>query len=136
MTKANTKEKIILFDGECNLCNGAVDFLIQNDYKRIFRYASLQSDVGKELANKLNLPSKIDSIILVFDNNWYIKADAVIQIIKELKWYWRIFLFVEILPKSLRDKIYDWIADNRYNWFGKRDTCRIPSEEEKELFLE
>lgn len=130
------EHKIILFDGVCNLCNGSVNFLIWRDEKGIFKYSPLQSNFSQNLIEKLNIPDNVDSIILVHRNRYYLKSDAVIEIIKELKWYWKIFLIGSILPRKLRDKIYDVIANHRYNWFGKRDKCMIPTEDVKSRFIE
>lgn len=127
---------MILFDGVCNLCNGSVNFLIRRDEKGIFKYSPLQSNFSKKLIDELNIPKYVDSIILVHKNRYYLKSDAVIEIIKELKWYWKIFLFGSILPRKLRDKIYDIIANHRYNWFGKRDECMIPTDDLKSRFIE
>lgn len=131
-----TEHKIILFDGVCNLCNGSVNFLIRRDEKGIFKYSPLQSNFSKKLIDELNIPKKVDSIILVHKNRYYLKSDAVIGIIKELKWYWKIFLIGSILHRKLRDKIYDIIANYRYNWFGKRDECMIPTDDLKSRFIE
>lgn len=131
-----TEHKVILFDGVCNLCNGSVNFLIRRDEKGIFKYSPLQSNFSKKLIDELNIPKYVDSIILVHKNRYYLKSDAVIEIIKELKWYWKIFLFGSILPRKLRDKIYDIIANHRYNWFGKRDECMIPTDDLKSRFIE
>jgi len=128
-------KKIILFDGVCNLCNNSVNFIISRDTKSIFLFVPLQSDFGKELTAKMNIPPKIDSIILVSENKYYIKSDAVIEIIQELKWYWRMFIIIKILPRKFRDLLYNFIANNRYKWFGKRDSCMIPDENVKSRFL-
>lgn len=131
-----TGNKIILFDGVCNLCNGSVNFLIRRDFKKVFIFSPLQSNFGKLLVEELNVPKKIDSIILVIDNKYYIKSDAVIEIIKELKWYWRMLNVLKILPRKFRDLLYDFIANNRYKWFGKQKECMIPTEDIKSRFIE
>lgn len=131
-----TGKKIILFDGVCNLCNGSVNFLIRRDFKKVFIFSPLQSNFGKLLVEELNVPKKIDSIILVIDNKYYIKSDAVIEIIKELKWYWRMLNILKILPRKFRNLLYDFIASNRYKWFGKRNKCMIPTEDIKSRFIE
>lgn len=128
-------KKIILFDGVCNLCNNSVNFLIRRDIKSIFLFAPLQSNFGEVLTAKMNIPQKIDSIILISENKYYIKSDAVIEIIKQLKWYWRMFIIIKILPLKFRDFLYDFIANSRYKWFGKRDSCMIPDGNVKSRFL-
>ncbi|HET53826.1 MAG TPA: DUF393 domain-containing protein [Ignavibacteria bacterium] len=129
-------KKIILFDGVCNLCNGSVNFLIKRDFKKVFNFSPLQSDYGKLITEKLNIPKQIDSIILVINDEYYLKSNAVIEIIKELKWYWRIFIVAKIFPQKTRDAIYDFIANNRYKWFGIRKECMIPTEDIKSRFIE
>lgn len=128
-------KKIILFDGVCNLCNNSVNFIIRRDIKSIFLFAPLQSNFGEVLTAKMNIPQKIDSIILISENKYYIKSDAVIEIIKQLKWYWRMFIIIKILPLKFRDFLYDFIANSRYKWFGKRDSCMIPDGNVKSRFL-
>lgn len=131
----STAEQIILFDGVCNFCNGSVNFLIKRDSKGIFKYAPLQSEIGQNIIAKYNIPETVDSIILLKENNIYIKSNAVIEIIKELKWYWKMLIIVKILPKKFRDLLYDVIANNRYKWFGKMDSCMIPDENVKSRFI-
>ncbi|MCZ7604117.1 MAG: thiol-disulfide oxidoreductase DCC family protein [Melioribacteraceae bacterium] len=128
-------EQIILFDGVCNFCNGSVNFLIKRDSKGIFKYAPLQSEIGQNIIAKYNIRETVDSIILLKENNIYIKSNAVIEIIKELKWYWKMLIIVKILPKKFRDLLYDLIANNRYKWFGKMDSCMIPDENVKSRFI-
>lgn len=129
-------KKIILFDGVCNLCNGSVNFLIRRDFKKEFNFTPLQSNFGKLLVEELNIPKQIDSIILVINDEYYLKSNAIIKIIKELKWYWRILIVVKILPQKTRDAIYDFVANNRYKWFGIRKECMIPTEDIKSRFIE
>ncbi|RJP59068.1 MAG: thiol-disulfide oxidoreductase DCC family protein [Ignavibacteriales bacterium] len=131
----STAEQIILFDGVCNFCNGSVNFLIKRDPNGIFKFAPLQSEIGQQLITKNNITGEIDSIILVKENIVYIKSDALIEIIKELKWYWKMLIIVKILPKKFRDLLYDLIANNRYKWFGKMDSCMIPDENVKSRFI-
>jgi predicted DCC family thiol-disulfide oxidoreductase YuxK len=131
----STAEQIILFDGVCNFCNGSVNFLIKRDPNGIFKFAPLQSEIGQQLITKNNITGEIDSIILVKENIVYIKSDALIEIIKELKWYWKMLIIVKIIPKKFRDLLYDLIANNRYKWFGKRDSCMIPDENVKSRFI-
>ena len=127
---------LILFDGVCNFCNFWVNFIIDHDDKRYFKFASLQSDIAKRtlIEKKINI-SKIDSIILVVNDQVFFKSSAALQIAKKLNGFWKILYIFSVIPSSLRDLIYDFVAKNRYNWFGKRDTCRVPSKAEKELFL-
>ena len=129
--------KIILFDGVCNLCNGAIKFIIDRDKKRQFRFASLQSDLGVQLLAERNIdPKKIDSIILIDPNvAYYFKSTAAIEIAKGLTGLYPLMSIFLVLPETLRDMVYDFIAKNRYKWFGKNESCMLPTPEEKELFL-
>ena len=129
--------KIILFDGVCNLCNGAIQFVIKRDKKRQFRFASLQSDLGVQLLAERNIdPEKTDSIILIDPNiAYYFKSTAAIEIAKGLSGLYPLMSIFLVLPETLRDMVYDFIAKNRYKWFGKNESCMLPTPEEKELFL-
>ncbi|KZS42255.1 thiol-disulfide oxidoreductase [Aquimarina aggregata] len=134
----NEGEKIILFDGVCNLCNSAINFIIKRDKKSIFRYASLQSEIGKKLIADRNIDiSKIDSILLIDPKiAYYHKSTAALHIAKELSGLYPILSVFLILPKFFRDWIYDIVAKNRYKWFGKKESCMIPTAELKALFID
>jgi predicted DCC family thiol-disulfide oxidoreductase YuxK len=129
------KHPVILFDGVCNLCNATVNFLLKRDCKKQFRFAPLQSETGKKLILLFRLPENSDSVILINNDKAYFKSDAAFEIAGMLPYPWKTAIFLKVIPKKIRDKLYDWIAKNRYSWFGKRDTCRIPSEKEKEFFI-
>ncbi|AXT59757.1 DUF393 domain-containing protein [Aquimarina sp. AD10] len=134
----NEGEKIILFDGVCNLCNSAINFIIKRDKKGIFRYASLQSEIGEKLIADRNIDiSKIDSILLIDPKiAYYHKSTAALHIAKELSGLYPILSVFLILPKFFRDWIYDIVAKNRYKWFGKKESCMIPTAELKALFID
>ncbi len=131
-----TQYPLILFDGVCNLCNNTVDFLLKRDRTKQFRFASLQSETGKELKNKFHIPQETDSIVFVHMGQFYIESEAALEIASLLPYPWKVASIFKIVPRTLRDKIYRWIARNRYRWFGKRDTCRMPTPEEIESFLD
>lgn len=120
-----TKQPVILFDGVCNLCNGTVDFLMKRDRKKQFRFASLQSETGEFLRLQYRIPADSDSVILIKSETVFFKSDAAFEIAGMLPYPWKIAAFLKVIPKKIRNRIYDWIAKNRYRWFGKRDTCRI-----------
>lgn len=131
------RNPIVLFDGVCNLCNSSINFIIKNDKKRIFRFAPLQSDISRKLLNRFNLSEKdFDTVILIQGSDVFTKSSAALQITKQLQFPFNLFIFLKIIPKFLRDKIYDYIAANRYTWFGRRENCMVPTEELKGLFLE
>ncbi len=129
---------IVLFDGVCNFCNDSVQRIMKNDKKDRFRFASLQSDIGKELTHERGIDTaQVDSIILIDPGNaYYIKSTAALEIAKRMDGFYPILQIFLILPVSLRDRIYDIIARNRYKWFGKREECKVPSQEEKKRFIE
>lgn len=127
---------IVLFDGVCNFCNYWVNFLLKRDKKNIFLFAALQSESGQELLKKFSLATTdFDSFILIDGDSYQTKSDAVISIAKNLSGFPRLLVIGKFLPKVVRDFVYDLIAKNRYKIFGKRDSCRIPTAEEKEKFL-
>ncbi len=131
-------KKIILFDGICNLCNDVVLKVIKYDKKNIFLFSSLQSKIGKEITDHLGIDiSKIDSIILYEPGVSYdIKSTAALKIIQDFKGIWSLTYILFLFPEGFRNLIYDYIAKNRYKWFGKKEKCMIPSSELKEKFLD
>ena len=126
----------VLFDGVCNLCNGTVDFILKHDRKKQFRFASLQSKTGEKKMEEWNIEPEMDSVILISNNKIYFESEAVLGISKLLPFPWNVMVIFKVIPVKLRDKIYRWIAKNRYRWFGKRKKCRIPSPEERIYFLD
>ncbi|MBP2833553.1 DUF393 domain-containing protein [Aquimarina sp. U1-2] len=131
-------KKIILFDGVCNLCDSAINFVIKHDKNDVFRYASLQSDIGKKLISERSIDSAtIDSIILIDPKlAYYHKSTAALQITKQLSGIYPVFSVFLIVPKTIRDWVYDFVAKNRYKWFGKKESCMIPTPELKALFID
>jgi predicted DCC family thiol-disulfide oxidoreductase YuxK len=130
-------KKIILFDGICNLCNGAIQFIIKRDTKDTFRYAPIQSNIGQKLLTERNIDSaKIDSIILIEPSvAYYIKSDAALRIGRSFGGGYALLSIFSWIPRVLRDGVYDLIARNRYRWFGKKATCMIPTPELQSKFL-
>ena len=131
-------KKIILFDGVCNLCNSAVQFVIQHDKKDVFRFVALQSELGQEILQHIGINSKnIDSIILYEPGiAYYYKSQAAIQISKYLDGFWHLGSVFRIIPTGISNLLYDYIAKNRYKWYGKKESCMIPTPELKIKFLE
>jgi predicted DCC family thiol-disulfide oxidoreductase YuxK len=127
---------IILFDGVCNLCNGAVQFVIAHDPQEKFLFASLQSEAGQQLLKQYQLPlTEFTSFVLIQQNKLYTKSTAALQVAKQITGAWScLYLFI-IVPRFIRDAVYNWIAQNRYRWFGKKDACMIPTPELKARFL-
>jgi predicted DCC family thiol-disulfide oxidoreductase YuxK len=128
---------IILFDGVCNLCNAFVDFIILRNTTGVYRFASLQSDLGQEkIMNCRTMEAEMDSVVLIEGEKCYFKSSAALRIARRLRFPWGLFYGFMIVPRFLRDGIYDFIANSRYQWFGKRHTCRLPTPEERSRFLD
>ena len=129
-------KSIILFDGVCNLCNTAVNFIIKHDKKERFLFASLQSDAGKEIL--LHFSSKknnLNSVLLIENGNIYDKSTAALLILKHLQTSLRLLTIFKYLPLRIRDELYDFIANHRYQWFGKQKTCMLPTPKMSKKFL-
>lgn len=131
------RHPVILFDGVCNLCNASVQFIIRHDKKQIFRFAALQSAFGQRVIENFNLTDKnIDSVILFENNSVQLKSDAALSIAKQLGGIYSLLYVFIVVPKFIRNSVYDFIARNRYRWFGKQESCMIPTPELKRLFIE
>ncbi|PTX43066.1 putative DCC family thiol-disulfide oxidoreductase YuxK [Christiangramia gaetbulicola] len=138
MSDIPENKKIVLFDGVCNLCNEAVQRIIKHDKKDVFRFASLQSELGKKLVEERGLdPEEIDSIILIEPGvAYYRKSTAALEISRDLSGGYSLLKNFLFIPEVFRDGIYDLIASNRYKWFGRKDQCMIPTPELKAKFLD
>lgn len=130
-------KKIILFDGICNLCNSSVQYVIKHDKKNIFMFTALQSEVGKQLTKTHNIDTaKIDSILLYTPKKGIVsKSTAALKVATQLSFPINIMGVFFIIPTFIRDWVYNYIAKNRYKWYGKKDACVIPSPELKNKFL-
>lgn len=128
--------QVIYFDGVCNLCNSFVDFVIRRDKKRKFRFSSLQSEAGQKINAAAGLSNDwLSTVVLERNGKIYTKSKAAILIISQLSFPWPLFYIFILVPRFLSDFIYRLVAKNRFKWFGSRSTCRMPSAEEKELFI-
>lgn len=143
MTSATTQElteddhTVVFFDGVCNLCNAAVNFILDRDPDGYFRFAPLQSDVADDvLPPGLRSDDSLGTIVLLEDGTAYVRSTAALRIAHRLTAPWPLLYAAILLPRRLRDAVYAWIANHRYRWFGRRDKCRIPTPEEKARFLE
>ena len=127
---------VVLFDGVCNLCNSSVNFIIDRDPAGYFKFAALQDEAVQPLLNRFDLSADyLDSIVLIEDGHCYAKSAAALRIARRLEGAWPLLYVFNAVPRALRDVLYDWIANNRYRWFGKRDACRIPTPELRARFL-
>ena len=129
-------QQIILFDGVCNLCSGAVQFVIKHDPHAKFTFASLQSDTGKKLLEAHNLPSnQLNSFVLIQEERTYTKSTAALKVVVQLTGLIKLLYGFIIVPVFIRNAVYQLIANNRYKWFGKKEACMIPSPSLKQRFL-
>jgi predicted DCC family thiol-disulfide oxidoreductase YuxK len=126
---------VIYFDGYCGLCNGFVDFVLARDRTRRFRFAPLQGSTARA---RFGDPGAVDptTILLEEGGTVFERSTAALRIITTLGGVWRGVDLLRLVPRVIRDAVYDWIARNRYGWFGKRDTCRLPTLEERAVFLD
>ena len=132
------KHKIILFDGVCNLCNGSVIFILHREKNPVFHFSSIQSEAGKKLLEWCGLPRDYSQAIVLIDRGKiYLGSTAALKIGLTLKFPWSALSYAGlIVPKLIRDGVYDQIATHRYQWFGKRDVCMVPNENLKARFCE
>jgi predicted DCC family thiol-disulfide oxidoreductase YuxK len=134
---AEQSKAVILFDGVCNLCNASVQLVIKNDPDAYFHFASLQSDAGIALQKKYNLPvmATPESLVLLEEDKVYQYSTAALRIARKLKSWHRFLYFFIIVPAFLRNAVYKFIARNRYRWWGKQDSCWLPTPDLKKRFL-
>ncbi len=138
MNRTADNRPILFFDGECNLCNSSVQFIIKRDKKKKFLFAPLQSERGKQAVAEvqqqmLKVP---DSVILYYNGKYYSRSSAALRIARLLGGVWSLLYAGMILPGFIRDGVYEWIARNRYKWFGKRNECMMPTPELRSRFLQ
>lgn len=136
MPEGSENYSIILFDGVCNFCNSSVNFVIRHDKKNKFKFAALQSEKGIALLKKYNIdPTKMSTGVLIESNKAYTRSTIALRICKKMDGLYPLLYGFIIVPPFIRNFIYDWIARNRYRWFGKKDSCMIPTEEVKQRFV-
>lgn len=127
---------IILFDGICNMCNAYVHFIIKRDPRFYFKFASLQSQKGKELLKQYNLTGRtFDSIVLIENGRAYTHSSVPLRVVKQLHFFWPLLFIFILVPPFFRNAIYRLVAKNRYQWFGKKATCMLPTSNIKSRFL-
>lgn len=129
------KDKVVLFDGVCSLCNASVDFIVRNESGNELKFASLQSDYAQKILEDIGAIKVPDSILFYEKDRLMVESSAALAVAKYLRWPYRLVVLCNIVPRFLRDWVYRLIARNRYRWFGKRDTCRVPTAAEREKFL-
>lgn len=132
---AGDRELILLFDGVCNFCNDAVNFVIDHDPKERFRFASLQSDLGVRLIEEHGLPPEVWSSILIEGERVSTRSTAALRAAKYLRFPLPLLSVFLLVPRFIRDAAYDWFAARRYQFFGKAEVCRVPTPEMRRRFL-
>jgi predicted DCC family thiol-disulfide oxidoreductase YuxK len=131
-----TEGPVVVFDGYCVLCDGWVSFIMARDHRHLFRFAPLQGRAGQRLLNAAGPDAAGgESVVLVLDGRAYTKSTAALRIFGLLDYPWTLLQGLLIVPRVLRDAVYDLVARNRYAWFGRRTSCRLPSPQEQSLFL-
>ncbi len=136
MDKINTDHPILLFDGVCNLCNGFVQFVIERDPEGHFHFAALQSATAQDLLKAHNISTEqMDTVVLVENGKAYVRSEVALRMVPKLGGLWPVLSVFKILPLFIRDPIYNYIAKNRYRWFGEKEQCMIPTPELKSRFL-
>jgi predicted DCC family thiol-disulfide oxidoreductase YuxK len=136
ISEEKTNNPVILFDGYCSLCSGSVVFILKREKKDLFRFASLQSEAGKQLIKKFTDNTEEDSVILIENKKIFTKSLAALRIAKRLKFPWNLSYVFIIIPPFIRNYFYDLIARNRKKWFGSRSTCYFPEKNMSYKFLE
>jgi predicted DCC family thiol-disulfide oxidoreductase YuxK len=128
---------VLLFDGECNLCNASVQWVLKHDHQAYFKFASLQSPIGQQFLStyRLHLPS-LETVVLIDDNQAFTYSDAPLRVMQKLGFPWSMGVVLRIIPRFLRDGVYRWVARNRYRWFGRTAQCWLPRPEWKDRFLD
>lgn len=127
----------ILFDGVCNLCNGFVTFIIARDPGARFRFAPLTSDAAQALLRQSGVTMPIpDTVVLIEDGRVYFRSDAPLRIARGLTFPWPLAYALVIVPRFIRDRVYDAIAARRYRWFGRREVCMVPTADLRQRFLD
>ncbi len=128
-------DRVVYFDGVCNLCNSSVNFLMKYENGSRLKFSSLQSDHGAKLISEFPFLAEKDSIVYFDGRNAWVESDAALKLVAFLKWPFQFLRIFWIFPRPIRNWFYRWVARNRYKWFGKRAVCRLPSEEERSRFL-
>jgi len=136
-TLATLPENIVIFDGVCNLCEFSVNFIFERDSAGQFYFTPAQSPLGASLLKRFGInTSRLDTVVLVRDGKAYTRSAAAIEIAARLDMPWNLLTVFKAVPESLRDMLYDLIAQNRYQLFGKKEACMLPSEALRKRFLE
>ena len=130
------KYPVLLFDGVCNLCNGSVQWILKRDHAGQFRFAALQSETGQQFLARFGMAQEdFDTVVLVDGDRIYNRSDAALEILRRLGMPWSLLAWLRWIPRPVRNAVYDWVARNRYRWFGRQQECLLPRPEWKGRFL-
>lgn len=130
------KTNLVIFDGVCNFCNGAVNFIIKRDPEELFTFTPMQSDLAKEITEKYGITNVgIDTFLLIKNGQCYVWTDAALEIAKDLSGYWGLFNTFKIVPRPIRDALYRLFARNRYKLFGRKEACMVPKDKIRKRFV-
>lgn len=136
-TDISETSPVVLFDGVCNLCNSVVQLVIRHDKKKQFRFASLQSDFGQKILQQFHLPMiEFNSFIYLENGKLYTKSTAALRVAKKMDRPWKLLYSFTIVPPFIRNGVYNWVARNRYKWYGKQETCWLPSPDLQARFIQ
>ncbi|GHN03145.1 hypothetical protein WSM22_46340 [Cytophagales bacterium WSM2-2] len=128
-------DQIVLFDGVCNLCSSSVQFILRHNKKQNLRFASLQSDYGQQQLKNFQMPSELKTILFVKGDKVFVRSSAILEICRELDGLYPVLYVYKVIPPFIRDGIYDFIARHRYQWFGKKNECWLPTPEFTRRFI-
>ena len=130
-------DNIVVFDGVCKFCSGWVQFIIARDPSGLFHFAPMQSKTGRSLLERFCVdPDDVTTFVFIKEGKAYVRSEAALQIAREFAWPWQFLRIARVVPAPIRDALYNWVARNRYRWFGKTDTCMVPSADIKARFLD
>lgn len=129
-----SEKPIVFFDGVCGLCNTMVDFFMKKDKKRSLLFAPMQGETAKGILSHEEIKN-LDSFVLYENGVKFYRSDAALKTFNKLTGGWKLMSCLMVFPRFLRDAVYEWIAKNRYQWFGKKEACRMPTEQEREVLL-
>jgi predicted DCC family thiol-disulfide oxidoreductase YuxK len=129
-------ENLVLFDGVCNLCSALVQFVIRHDRVAKFRFAAIQSEIGKEIFQSHGLdPADLQTFVFISGGRMHVRSDAAIEVVSRFGGAWKLFTIFRLVPRMVRDSGYSFVARNRYRWFGRKEVCMVPTPEIKERFI-
>jgi len=135
--ESSSDEQIVVFDGVCNLCSRSAHFILRNDRSRVFKLATAQSAIGRQLLADAGIdPDNVETFVLVRAGHAYFRSDAALEVVNKLDWPWRALKILRFIPRALRDPVYRLVARNRYRWFGRKATCMVPTNDIRSRFLE